>query len=457
MEAAIYCRISEDRVGAGLGVERQRQDCEAMAATRGWHVAGVYTDNDISAYSGKPRPQYRQLIADIEAGTVRAVVVWHLDRLHRQPKELETFIDLVERRGVALASVAGEHDLGTPEGRLHARILGAVARMESEHKSRRVRRKKLELASAGKPLGGGYRPYGYERDGITVNVGEAAVVQEAATCLLRGDSLRSIVLDLNHRGLHTSTGHTWIPRSLKRVLLSPRNVGVIEHHEAGTVTACWQPILTTAQRTRLVALLNDPSRRVTPGRPRRYLLSGILRCGECGGRLVSVNGRNNRGRAYGCPPPPAGCNHTLIVAGWAEEYVIACALKALSKPRLREGHRAEGDHDRDLDVITADRALLDELAGAYAARKITMSEWLTARRPIEQRISDATQRIAEHTSRDALRRVLADGIALAEQWPSLPLERQRSILAGMLDHVVIRRVGKGRYADPTRIQPVWRF
>jgi hypothetical protein len=72
LTAAVYARISEDRDGTGLGVARQEKDCIALASRRGWHVARVYVDNDISAYSGKPRPQYRQMLDDIKAGHVRA-------------------------------------------------------------------------------------------------------------------------------------------------------------------------------------------------------------------------------------------------------------------------------------------------------------------------------------------------------------------------------------------------
>lgn len=66
------------------------------------------------------------------------------------------FIDLVERSGVRLAVVTGgEYDLTTPDG-LSARIVGAVARKESEDRSGRVRRKHLELAGkARKPAGVG--------------------------------------------------------------------------------------------------------------------------------------------------------------------------------------------------------------------------------------------------------------------------------------------------------------
>lgn len=48
-----------------------------------------YVDNDVSADSGKPTPEYQRLLADIESGVVYSVIVWHQDRLHRQPIELE--------------------------------------------------------------------------------------------------------------------------------------------------------------------------------------------------------------------------------------------------------------------------------------------------------------------------------------------------------------------------------
>jgi len=47
--AAIYCRISEDPRATEKGVARQREDCEALVTARGWQLAGVHIDNDISA------------------------------------------------------------------------------------------------------------------------------------------------------------------------------------------------------------------------------------------------------------------------------------------------------------------------------------------------------------------------------------------------------------------------
>jgi len=104
--AAIYARISSDPEGDRLGVSRQREDCEALAARRGWPVAEVYVDDDRSAYSGKPRPEYRRMLADISAKAVDAVLVYNLDRLHRQPRELEAFFDVGDHPLVLRSNLA---------------------------------------------------------------------------------------------------------------------------------------------------------------------------------------------------------------------------------------------------------------------------------------------------------------------------------------------------------------
>src|SRR5450631_1042780 len=92
--AVIYTRISQDREGAGLGVQRQLEDCRALCERQGWHIVDPpLADNDISAYSGKARPGYQELLRLIEAGAVDVVVSWHTDRLHRSPRELEQYID----------------------------------------------------------------------------------------------------------------------------------------------------------------------------------------------------------------------------------------------------------------------------------------------------------------------------------------------------------------------------
>src|SRR5690242_17793608 len=97
---AIYARISQDRDGTGLGVQRQLEDCRAEAAQLGWAVAEEYVDDDVSAYSGKKRPAYSRMLDDIAEGRRDAIVTWHMDRLHRQPMELEQLLRVCSRAGV---------------------------------------------------------------------------------------------------------------------------------------------------------------------------------------------------------------------------------------------------------------------------------------------------------------------------------------------------------------------
>src|SRR5205809_4634799 len=107
--AAIYARISQDRAGEMRGIRRQREDCEKFAELKGWPVLDVYSDDDISAYSGKTRPEYRRMLADIASGRIDAVITWHQDRLHRHPRELEEFLDLCSKAHIAhLATVQGD-------------------------------------------------------------------------------------------------------------------------------------------------------------------------------------------------------------------------------------------------------------------------------------------------------------------------------------------------------------
>ena len=82
----------------------ERPFVEKLALRRGWTVTAVYTDNDISASNGKPRPAYRRMLGDLREGLAGAVIVWDLDRLHRRPKELEEFIELADYVTVNISS-----------------------------------------------------------------------------------------------------------------------------------------------------------------------------------------------------------------------------------------------------------------------------------------------------------------------------------------------------------------
>jgi hypothetical protein len=230
--------------------------------------------------------------------------------------------------------VSGDIDLATHDGQFLARILGAVAKKESDDKSRRITRKHQELAQAGRIAGGGTRPFGYEADRRTIRESEAVVIRELANRVLAGEAIRSLCRDLDERQIVTVTGKTWRPQTLTRMLTSGRISGQREHHGELVTKGEWPGIITPQQTARLRTLLFDPNRR-TNAAVRRYLLVRLLRCGRCGATLVS-RPRSGGDRRYICATGPGyvGCGHTYVMAEPLEQFVVEAVLYRLDSPEL---------------------------------------------------------------------------------------------------------------------------
>lgn len=196
VRAAIYLRISQDRELDGLAIERQREDCENLAKFRRWEVVETYVDQSKGATDKtKKRPAYDQMVADYHAGRFTAIVCYDLDRLTRQPRQLEDWIDWAEERGLQLVTANGDADLSTDGGRMYARIKAAVARAEMERKSARQSRAHVQRAEQGRPPKG-VRPVGYATDGTVIRR-EAAAVKAIYSAFDGGASLRGVARALS--------------------------------------------------------------------------------------------------------------------------------------------------------------------------------------------------------------------------------------------------------------------
>jgi DNA invertase Pin-like site-specific DNA recombinase len=463
VRAGIYARISSDRDGDQLGVKRQIEDCRREAERRGFVVEDVYVDDDVSAWSGKRRPEYERLLSDLRAGAIRAVLVYHLDRLTRGDlRVLESFVDLCDELRVELGCVTGDVDLATSTGRLTARMLGSLARYESDHKSERIRRKHEEIAADGRVSGGGSRPYGYETDKVTLRPAEAAIVAECARRFLAGEAIRAIADDLNERAVPSASGSAWSPQTLRRMLGSARIAGQREHRGEIVAEAEWPAIISHADSAQIRARLADPERRTNKS-ARRYLLVRLLRCSVCGERLVA-RPRSGGQRRYACAKGAgfSGCGKTYITAEPVEEWVTDAALARLNSAELTaalaDRNAETPEAERWQQEADAAQEQLDELATAYGEREITMSEWRAARQPIEQRLTAARRQLAKLDRNSVLSGLVGSGAELAEQWDLLDLTRQHAILSALLDHVMVSpgRRGYNRF-DPGRLTAVWRL
>lgn len=473
--AVIYCRISKDAERKGLGVSRQERECRDLAERNGWPVAEVYVDNDLSAYNGH-RPGYARLLNDLRERRIDAVVAWHPDRLHRAPRELEDFIDVVERAGATVATVTtGLFDLSTPAGRMTARHLGAAARYESEHRSERLVSKHEELARDGR-WKGGPRPFGYdlERDArgeptrsgrLVVVPSEAAIIREAVQRVLAGESVYGVCQDLNRRGVPTAQTRDgqikhWRTPTLRRILTTPTAAGKREYRGEVVAEALWEPIIDEGDRQRLRRLILDPERSVGR-RPRSYLLTGgIARCGRCDGTRLYGQRRGNGRRVYACVKSPDhdGCGGLTCVADPVEALVVEAVFQRLDTPALAAAATPSDDASgHEVDQLVADlEGRLTELAEMFGAGEVTRREWLAAKAKIDRQLEDARRR---QTRSDHGRALAAYGEAgaLRKAWPSLTLDQRRAVLQAVIERVIVNpSKRRGPVFDPERIDVIWR-
>ena len=451
---AYYLRQSLDRDENKLAIARQRQDVLKLCECLGWDNPAEYCDNNISATKGR-RKDYERLCADIADGLVKRVAVWEMDRLHRQPAELEAFMKLVERHGVELANVAGHVDLSTPEGQFQARTRGNVAALEVAIKSRRQKRANLQRAEAGKPWM--QRTFGY--DGNRIVPEEAAAIRKAAHAVLNGATLYSIAQEWNRKHLRTLKGYPWEGSQIRRLLLRPSIAGLAVHNGEilEGVTPTWKPIIDRDTWEALRKYLSDPKR--FTGRPmgRKHLLSGIGHCGECDrrmGTMVKPTKSGGKRLAYRCKN--IGCMKIVRDLARTDELVVGIVTERLSNPEAaRKLAKPTVDTKALHDKIDTLRKLITTTREEYDEGLINARDRNSRIERITEKLSPLEDKLlGSHMSRDV--KDLAGKPDAADRFDALPLDRRRGVI-DTLAVVTIHRLAKagGRF-DPESITVDWR-
>jgi len=447
--AAIYLRISQDEAGTGLAVERQREDCLAIVAARGWTVAAEYVDNAVSASKRRvKRPAYDRMEADYAAGRFTALVCYNLDRLTRQPRQLEDWIEAAEEHGLLLVTASGEADLSTDDGRLFARMKASVARSEIERKGARQRRANVQRSESGRPVPT-RRRYGYETDGVTPRPEEALVVRRMFDDFAATGSVRGVKLWLDAEGIPPGNGKGWPTNRVRYILDSPFYAGNAVHNGIVSTIPGVVPIVSPDLSARVRAILADDSRRTSPGPKPKHIASGIARCvapvpDDEGGVLVDlpggerfrVCGRRLRviGRTYGCPRATKG--HVSILKTTLEARVlheIAGAILA-GGPDLFAGSGDRTETARLIALLTANDA-------AASSTSRDRDEGLLSPAAARSRLIELrAQRLATEAALDRTRIESAVSATLVESAHAL-------FVGGELDLIEGERVVTERFLD----------
>jgi len=236
LSVAAYIRVStEDQAESGLGMDAQRTRCKAMAQVKDWPEPTFYEDDGISGTKDvSKRLGLSQLIEDIRAGKIQAVIIPSLDRLGRKVHIVINIVEELRQRNVSLVSCKESLDTSTPQGTFVMHMFAALAQLERDLISQRTTD---ALAERGKKDGekGGRLPYGYRRadTGIVLDTEEAKLVRRIFRLHKEGRSLREIAADI-------SNGKQWQHSSIAEIL---RNKDAYKGGLRGESDVRWPAIL----------------------------------------------------------------------------------------------------------------------------------------------------------------------------------------------------------------------
>lgn len=443
-----YLRISSDREGRELGVQRQREDCKRLADGLGLTDVEFIVENDVGAStrSRKKRPKFEELMTRVEAGEVSTILAYSNSRLTRRPHEFERLISAYERYGAVVRTVAsGSADLSTADGRAVARTLAAWDAAEAERIAERVSRASRQRAEQGEYHGGPVPPFGYRRTAhpvtgktvLEVDEERAPLVREAASRLLAGDTLYAICSDWNERGLVTSRGAHWRSITLRTALLSPAMVGKTT---AGTLA--WTPLLPEDDWERLGRLLRDPSRKfkAADGRyaGKRTMGGGLSVCALCGKKLVSQK-YGEVVRLICHKQATGGCGKVTINHEALETFVTEMAFAALDSVELRAALGAPSDDDRaeETDLRRRVQSLSEEATRAYEA---FVKGWVPEESFLQEkdRIDRERESVEKRLTELATGGILGSLDEVRDGWESRPPLARRAVLSAIIREV---RVG----------------
>ncbi|MFJ4365137.1 recombinase family protein [Streptomyces chartreusis] len=481
--AGVYCRLSYAPDGSLEKVERQEADCRQLAQRLDWPIseAHVFVDNSRSAWQrNRKRPRWDAMLQAIEKGEIGAIIVYHGDRLMRQPHDLEKLLSTADSKGIRLASPSGVRDLDSPDDRFVLRIEVAQACRESDNTSRRVQRALKARAEKGLTQVGGHRPFGFgvqvgtvtkkaPATGEKVEVpvydttqqvpSEAEYAAAAVDMQLAGLSQSGVVKWLNKR-CTTTAGNPWTTKTWRDYVLRPRIAGLIEH-EGALKKAAWDGLIPEDAWHDVKALYEESAEdHPYVGRDRKYLLSTVADCGGCGaergmrGRPVGGKDkphRRTRYTQYYCPQ----CKKVSRKTDHVDAYVEGRVLRLLNSPRLIEELRASTESQvpgfssqiAELERRKAEKTKqLEDLADNP---DLDMGLAMRAIASFDRKISDLRAQHAASSEQRSLERMV--GIS-REDWEGLPVDVRTATVKTLFRVVILPTQRRGPGFDPDSVQ-----
>ncbi|SHI92097.1 recombinase family protein [Lutispora thermophila] len=260
MKAAIYSRKSK-YTGKGESVENQIQLCKEYGIKNlGIDEKNfiIYEDEGFSGSNTK-RPEFQKMLNDIKRKKIDTIICYRLDRISRNVLDFLNLIEILNKENITFVSIREQFDTTTPIGRAMMYIASVFAQLERETIAERIRDNMLQLAKSGRWLGGNL-PTGFKSQPIiTKDSGgkekkeyklipiqkEVNIVKEIYNKFLQFKSLSSVESYLIKNNIKTKKGMNFNRHSIKLILKNPvyavADKNVLEYLKQEGYCICSEP------------------------------------------------------------------------------------------------------------------------------------------------------------------------------------------------------------------------
>ncbi|MBF0412876.1 MAG: recombinase family protein [Desulfamplus sp.] len=327
-KAGLYIRVSTELQVDKDSLTTQAERLKTYCKQTGYQIVRIYKDAGLSAKNTN-RPALTELMHDIESGQIDVVLVTKLDRITRSIRDLCQLMDFFASHQVHFTSLSESIDTKTAMGRFFYQLLGLLAQLEREVTAERVATDMRHRAEKGKWTGG-VVPFGYTTQSLAIKKAkqkdtnqkdtfeqvvnnypdakklyidpdEAETIRWIFEKYIENNSVRKVAILLNSKGIKTRQGELWPQTTIHRILKSPIYIGktyygkrktdpvsnkLVKQEESSwtIVEAEHEPIISEDVFNKIQELLSSNAQKPTKT-GRTYLLSGLLKCGLCGGGM----------------------------------------------------------------------------------------------------------------------------------------------------------------------------
>ena len=374
--AFIYTRYSSDKQNKTSN-EDQETKCRTYALTHGFEIARVFADSETSGKTLN-RVGFSAMVDAVKKEKPELILVDDLSRLSRNSTDQGLFLRSLEFLGIGLVAVSEGIDTREYSHKIHSAFKGILNELYLDNLRMHTRRGQEGAVSRGNVAGG--KSYGYDHvksatGGVqrVINEEEALVVQRIFQLFADGESPLKIAQVLNEEGIPSPTGKLWKrsaihgdPNDLSGILNNPLYDGRVIWNRLSYKTnpdtgkrvsrrnpsSEWSEVampelrivpkeLWDKVKARQRQISDRSKKKMAEAGPKartgagsKYLLSGLLRCQDCGGNFVLLNSKS-----YGCATRKESGPHTcknavLIKKQVVEGFVLNAVSKAASPARL---------------------------------------------------------------------------------------------------------------------------